>query len=59
VELPIHTSVTRPAAYRSGMATAKLALSSMAGSIALRSRTGSEAITRNMTYQAKVTPKKP
>jgi hypothetical protein len=39
------------------MAAAKLSFSSMAGSIARRERTGAEAMTRNRTCQARVTPK--
>jgi hypothetical protein len=56
---PTQVTATHSRAYRTGIATAKLAFSNMDGIMALRKRIGSEAITRNMTCQDSVTPKKP
>lgn len=57
--MPTQVTATRSREYRMGIATAKLAFSNMDGSMALRKRIGSEEITRNMTCQDSVTPKKP
>src|SRR5260370_36133692 len=56
---PTQVTVTRSRAYKMGIATAKLAFSNIDGSMALRKRSESEPITRNMNCQDRVTPKKP